>query len=120
VGKTRGQVNYEGYHAGMPFANWDELSVAEQARWETGAKRVEERFTTQFREVMEALWDAAKPLITAAAAAARVHGILDQGGGEDRVSASDVDEIKAAVRAAVFPEQDPPDRLEVMPSESRT
>ena len=67
----RGRVNYEGYHAGMPFANWDELSIAEQARWETGAARVEERFAAQFRELFEAVWNAARPLVIAAAAAVR-------------------------------------------------
>jgi hypothetical protein len=67
----RGQVNYEGYHEGSGglFVAWSALDAGEQARWDAGAARVEARFAVQLRDLLEMLWDTARPLVVSVAAA---------------------------------------------------
>lgn len=82
---SAGQVNYEGYWddcggkspvSGDPLPLWDDQDPRIQQAWEAGAKQVELRFAQQFRDVFEALWNVARPIVISAAAA--VSGITGE------------------------------------------
>jgi hypothetical protein len=67
----RGRTCYEAFHAQGTgkFVIWDCLLAEEQAPWDAAAEAVELRFAEQFRLVIEAMWNAVKPVVVEAARA---------------------------------------------------
>lgn len=80
AGKTRGQVNYEGYFeasggvslvSGAPLPGWEAQDPEIQSAWEAGADRVVSHHGEELMEGLASLNTAVSPVMKAAASALR-------------------------------------------------